>query len=109
MCLHLLTPGVGGPNRILPSAAMWAATTTGCQLGVNYWSSFPEKEKGEDDSFLRSKWSPLKKLSDKEYVDMMEEKMLKLDVEIALIDDRIADLKVEDKKARDGTSSNDKP
>ena len=91
----------GGPTRIMPSALMWAGTTTAGQLGVNYWNSRPEKQTGEDDSFLRSKWSPLKKLTDREYLDMMDEKMLKLDVEIALIDDRIAELRVAENKLRE--------
>jgi hypothetical protein len=73
---------------------MWAATMTGGQVVVNYWSSHPSRQDGEDGSWLRSKWSPLKKLTDREYIEMMEEKMLKLDVEIALIDDRIAELRL---------------
>ncbi|KAH8178588.1 Beta-ketoacyl synthase [Sarocladium implicatum] len=94
-----LTGLLRGPNRIMPSALMWAATMTGGQIGVNYWSSQAPKQAGEDDSWLRSKWSPLKKLTDKEYIEMMEEKRLKLDVEIALIDDRIADLRLAQAKS----------
>lgn len=89
-----LTGLLRGPNRIMPSALMWAATMTGGQLVVNFWSSQPSRQDGEDGSWLRSKWSPLKKLTDKEYIEMMEEKKLKLDVEIALIDDRITELRV---------------
>ncbi|KAL2206401.1 hypothetical protein CC79DRAFT_1334696 [Sarocladium strictum] len=95
-----LTGLLRGPNRIMPSALMWAATMTGGQLLANQWSSRPTSN-GESDSWLSSKWSPLKKLSDKEYIDMMEEKMLKLDVEIALIDDRIAELRIADGKSRE--------
>jgi hypothetical protein len=84
----------------MPSALMWAATMTGGQLLANQWSSRPTSN-GESDSWLSSKWSPLKKLSDKEYIDMMEEKMLKLDVEIALIDDRITELRIADGKSRE--------
>lgn len=85
----------------MPSALMWAATMTGGQIGVNYWAAQAPKQKDEDDSWLRSKWSPLKKLTDKEYIEMMEEKRLKLDVEIALIDDRIADLRIAQSKLDD--------
>lgn len=77
---------------------------TGGQLGVNYWVGRPVKPAGQDDSWLRSKWSPLKKLTDEEYISMMEEKMLKVETEIALIDDRIAALRETQKAAKDEES-----
>ena len=43
-----------------------------------------------------SKLSPLKKLTDKEYEDYLEEKLLKVETEIALIDDRIAELRAQE-------------
>lgn len=89
----------------MPSALMWAATMTGGQLVVNYWSSRPSQQGDNDGSWLRSKWSPLKKLTDREYIEMMEEKMLKLDVEIALIDDRIAELRMADSASKGETSA----
>lgn len=44
-------------------------------------------------SIFESKWSPLKKLTDEEYVDMMDEKILRIDAEIALIEEKIAELR----------------
>lgn len=44
-------------------------------------------------SIFESKWSPLKKLSDEEYVDMMDEKILRIDAEIALIEEKITELR----------------
>lgn len=47
-------------------------------------------------------WSPLRKLTDDEYVDMMGEKILKVEADIALIDERIAELRAaEARDARD--------
>lgn len=64
------------------------------------------KIKDENESWFRSKWSPLKKLTDEEYVDMMSEKILRVEADIALIDDRIAELRAaEQDQARRGTSA----
>lgn len=38
---------------------------------------------------LRSKWSPVTVLSDEEYLNLLEEKLLKLDAEVAVIDDEL--------------------
>ena len=37
--------------------------------------------------------SPMKSLSDKEYEDLLLDKLFKVDVEIAVLDDQIADLR----------------
>jgi hypothetical protein len=39
-----------------------------------------------------SKWIPLRTLSDEEYRDMLGEKLLSVEAEIALLDDKIAEL-----------------
>lgn len=44
-------------------------------------------------SWLDSKWSPMQRLSDKDYLDKIEEKILRLDADIAIIDENIAALK----------------
>lgn len=41
----------------------------------------------------KKKWSPMSVLSDEDYEAMLQEKMLRLDVDISLLDDRIAQLK----------------
>lgn len=66
----------------------------GGQLVANHFTSRQEKAKeAEDGSWLGSKWSPLKKLTDEEYISMMDEKILRVDADIALIDDKIAQLR----------------
>ena len=40
-----------------------------------------------------SKWVPLKALSDQQYEEMLNEKLLKIEVEVSLIDEKIAALK----------------
>lgn len=40
-------------------------------------------------------WSPVKVMSDEEYAELLQQKMMKVDVEIAILDDRIAALRKE--------------
>ncbi|KAF5022607.1 hypothetical protein F66182_5353 [Fusarium sp. NRRL 66182] len=84
---------IRGPTNIVPAMVVWTAVGAGGQLIANRVSSHQPKFKDETETSFLSKISPLKKLSDKEYVDMMSEKMLRMDADIALIDDRIAELK----------------
>jgi hypothetical protein len=60
------------------------------------------KTKDLKDSWLNSKWSPMKVLSDADYEKMLQEKLLKVNAEIALVDENIATLRVqeEDLKAK---------
>ncbi len=41
---------------------------------------------------LDSRWVPLKRLSDEDYVEMLDQKTLKINADIAIIDDKIAAL-----------------
>jgi hypothetical protein len=45
------------------------------------------------------KWSPMKVLSDDEYKDMLTRKLLKIDAEIAILDEDVARLKREQMQA----------
>jgi hypothetical protein len=82
----------GGPRNILPGVFMFTLLGGGGQALVNLYhtTDFSLKERR---SIFESKWSPLKKLSDEEYVDMMDEKILRIDAEIALIEEKIAELR----------------
>ncbi len=42
--------------------------------------------------FAEARWSPMQNLSDEQYEDLLKEKLLRIDAEIALIDERIEDL-----------------
>lgn len=55
--------------------------------------------------FMKSKWSPMSVLSDDEYEKLLREKMLRLDAEIALIDERIEKMRGE--STSDGTQASD--
>ncbi|KAG6000106.1 hypothetical protein E4U54_001557 [Claviceps lovelessii] len=101
-----------GPTRLLPAIVIWGLIGSGGQAIANRWSSGPGAAQAKDDgtSWLW-KMSPLKKLTDEEYMDLMKEKILKVEVDIALIDDRIAELRATEKAkgptetGKDGSSS----
>ncbi|KAI1847774.1 hypothetical protein JX265_009202 [Neoarthrinium moseri] len=84
---------VRGPRNILPGIFFFSALGGGATFLSQKLQSREPKEKKT--SLLASKWSPLKPLSDKDYEQLLEEKILRLDAEIAIIDDSIAALKAE--------------
>jgi hypothetical protein len=49
--------------------------------------------------FAKSKWSPMSVLTDEQYEDLLQEKLLKVEAEIAIIDERIEGFKKETAKA----------
>jgi hypothetical protein len=80
----------GGPRNIIPGILFFSALGG----GVTFLSQqIQSRERKEKTSILSSKWSPLRPISDQEYVEILEQKILKIDAEIAIIDDNIALLK----------------
>ena len=59
----------------------------------------PEKPLVE--RMAESKWVPVRMLSDEQYRDMLKEKLLGVEAEIALIDDRIQSLRETDNSEKD--------
>lgn len=83
-----------GRKAILPATVIGTLLGGGLQFASNMWlKSRKSAEKSE--SWFKSKWSPMKKLTDQEYENILEEKLLRLDAEIAIIDDDVAALKAE--------------
>lgn len=56
-------------------------------------------------SWLESKWSPVKVLSDEEYENMLREKLLRVSAQIALVDESIEALRQERAVAKDSKLS----
>ncbi|OLN85703.1 hypothetical protein CCHL11_08294 [Colletotrichum chlorophyti] len=84
---------IRGPRNIIPGVIVFSlvgGTGQAILNGVQGKSSEPAEEKT---SILSSSWSPLRKLTDNEYREMIDEKMLKIDAEIALIDEKIVELR----------------
>ena len=70
-----------------------------------------KKEKGFWERVADMKWSPMRTLSDEEYADILREKMLGVDAEIALIDEEVEKLKGEQgvKREVDHANTNESP
>ncbi|KAH9877809.1 hypothetical protein J1614_003026 [Plenodomus biglobosus] len=98
-----------GPRNVIPGTFNFALIGCLGQLGYNYLDARNSTEieqnaelkaKGEDKPkeslihrFAKSKWSPMSVLNDEEYEKMMQEKVLYVEAEIAMIDDRIAEFR----------------
>ncbi|KAI3337022.1 hypothetical protein HD806DRAFT_475435 [Xylariaceae sp. AK1471] len=81
---------IRGPRNILPGVLFFGTLGAGSSYMSQLSRSSQTKPKT---SWLDSKWSPMQRLSDKDYMDKIEEKILRLDAEIAIIDENIASLK----------------
>ncbi|KAL3709205.1 hypothetical protein TMatcc_002995 [Talaromyces marneffei ATCC 18224] len=85
---------------------------TGFNIAENWHQENAGKEASKSKSILErmaeSKWIPLKALSDDDFRDILKEKVLSIEVEIALLDDKIRSLEEERassvRKGRDGES-----
>ncbi|KAK7402598.1 hypothetical protein QQX98_011639 [Neonectria punicea] len=97
---------IRGPSNIIPAMIFWTAVGAGGQMYANRVATREPKVKDENDSWFRSKWSPLKKLTDEEYIDLMSEKILRVEADIALVDDRIAELRVVEKAEKLASQDN---
>lgn len=56
----------------------------------------PEKK-----TWMDSRWSPMTRLSDEDYGKMLREKLLRIDADIALVDEHISRLKEEEARSND--------
>ncbi|KAJ8126562.1 hypothetical protein O1611_g7077 [Lasiodiplodia mahajangana] len=81
---------IRGPKNILPGILFFGTLGAGSSYVSQLTRSTESKPKT---SWLDSKWSPMQRLSDKDYMEKIEEKILRLDAEIAIIDENIASLK----------------
>ena len=85
---------IGGRSSIIPGAVMFGLFgATGQALSQSYQASREANASKPKTSILDSEWSPLKRLSDEQYEALLQEKILKIDVELALIDDKITELR----------------
>jgi hypothetical protein len=69
--------------------------------GIYNWadarnSKLVERAEPNKKSILNSKWSPMKVLTDSEYENMLREKLLRVNAQIALVDENIAALRAQE-------------
>lgn len=105
-CRLSLTWFPGGPRNIIPAAIMFAAIGAGGQALYNRAdeqvaesaeSTATNTATNRIQSFLNSKWSPMRPLSSSEYETMLRERLLRVNADIALIDENIEALKAREK------------
>ncbi|KAI1777662.1 hypothetical protein F4818DRAFT_320923 [Hypoxylon cercidicola] len=83
-----------GPRNIIPGILFFGSVgATGTYLSQHFKNSAKDSDSKVKSSWLDSKWSPMRRLSDKEYEEKLEEKILRINAEIAVIDDNIASLR----------------
>lgn len=100
-----------GRRNAIPGAIMFALFGGTGQFLLNAFRKSKEKKVVEEpkENFWRrmskKSWAPFKVLTNEEYAEMLKEKMFKLDVEIAVLDDKIVALRKElEKKKQEETS-----
>jgi hypothetical protein len=87
----------GSGGRLVPGLVIFSLLGYGGQSAFNYVDKWQmEKVRNPPKPFLQrmaeSKWIPFRHLSDEEYRGMLSEKLLSIEAEIALLDEKIEDL-----------------
>lgn len=89
---------------MIPGAVVFSLLGAGGQAVVNWRdaraANAPQATPKPSSGFW-AKWNPLKRLSDQDYVDILEERLLRVEVDIALMDDRIRDLRESESQKRE--------
>lgn len=86
-----------GPKNVLPGLVVFASAG---YVGQRIYDALDERKmeemrleengkKGNGETWTNSKWVPWKKLTDDEYEGMLKERLLKVDAEIAILDDKL--------------------
>lgn len=87
-----------GPRNVIPGTIVMGCFGAGGQAIYNSWRLRREEranvpKQGFLESLSKKKWSPVRSLSDEEYANILREKALRVEVEIAVLDDKIAALR----------------
>ncbi|KAI0180240.1 hypothetical protein GGR52DRAFT_234039 [Hypoxylon sp. FL1284] len=91
-----------GPSNIIPGILFFgtlATSSTYLSERLKRGSNESEPKAKAKTGWLDSKWSPMKRLSDEEYEEKLEEKILRINAEIAIIDENIAALRASGSKS----------
>lgn len=90
-----------GRANVLPAALMWSLFGCVGQVAYNRYSAPSSQQQqqvvkeGFWERMANKRWSPVTIMTDQEYANKLRDKLLRVDVEIALLDDKIAALKQE--------------
>lgn len=88
-----------GRANVLPAAVMWSLFGCVGQVAYNRFS-VPRDDQQQQlskegfwERMAKKSWSPVTVMSDEEYSKMLHERMLRVDAEIAILDDKLDALK----------------
>jgi len=117
-----------GPRNVVPGMVMFSLFGFSGQQGYAYLDGRNEvalreladaKDRGDTQPkdnfvqrFAKSKWSPMSVLSDEEYEEMLRERLLGIEAQIVIVEERIEGVRrEEEKKVREGQKGTveDKP
>lgn len=109
---------IGGPRNIIPGTIMFTLFGYAGQMLYNaldrrHTQQIHQSATDKDSSSLwrrlaNSKYSPMKILSDEEYEKILKGKLLRVEAEIAVIDDDIDKLKIVNSQEREGSSQDER-
>lgn len=95
-----------GGARKVPKDALLGSLLGACGQFAYDVITAPRAVSADKTPWFSSDWSPIKKMTDHEYASILEEKILRMEVEIALVDDNIAALKAQkQEQAKPATKS----
>ncbi|RDA89894.1 hypothetical protein CP533_6252 [Ophiocordyceps camponoti-saundersi (nom. inval.)] len=94
-----------GTHAIMPCVVFYGLLGGGGQMVTNLIASRPPKPPQEKRSWLQSKWLPMRILSDEEYEESINEAILRVEADIAICDERIAQIRA---SAQQGDGRSDK-
>ncbi|EMC98082.1 hypothetical protein BAUCODRAFT_22919 [Baudoinia panamericana UAMH 10762] len=90
-----------GRRNLLPGMLVWSLLGCTGQLAYNRFSTADQKQPTEGfwTRLAKQSWTPVKFMTNEEYAEVLRERVLKLDAEIAVLDDKISELKSEEATA----------
>ncbi|KAK4224767.1 hypothetical protein QBC38DRAFT_370308 [Podospora fimiseda] len=94
-----------GPRNIVPGAIFMSALGAGGQAYANRRAAKAEVESSTDKKGFWAKWSPITQLSDEDYEKLLEERLLRVEADIAIMDDHIKQLRESESAATEGKQS----
>ena len=71
------------------------------EVAVKMENGGENETKGFWNRVVEMRWMPMKALSDKEYTDLLRERLLKIEADIALVDEEVERLRGEERKVMD--------
>lgn len=95
-------------RRFLPGVVVFSLCGYLGQASYNKYEQWQlQRERQPDKPLLNrladSKWTPIRNLSNEQYKDMLQDKLMGVDVEISLIDDKLKELRESESRENNDT------